>query len=214
MGDAALGHSWGMARWKVGETDLQWNLEGMAYSRFQVSGDVNKFQAVDFEINVSAEARQGPLEGKLFIYHVSSHLGDDYIRDTRDLGFRYSVEGLRALVSGSPWSWLRLYGGGGYLFHRVPVQGPGTLQLGWEVRTPGFELGGYPSLVYLAQDAQWKERVGWNPTTRLTLGLRVSEKEARRAGRLHIGYQEGRSAFGQFFRRREKQADVGVTFEI
>ena len=214
MGDAALGHSWGMARWNVREVDLQWNLEGMAYSRFQVSGDVNKFQAVDFEINVSAEARRGPLETKVFLYHVSSHLGDDYIRDTRDLGFRYSVEGLRFVTAVSPVKPLRLYGGAGYLIHRIPVQSPASLQLGWEGRTPDFKLGGYPALVYLGHDLQWRERVRWNMTSRATLGLRVTEPEGRRAGRIHVGYQQGHSAFGQFYLRRERQADVGITFEI
>lgn len=214
MGDTALGHSWGMARWNARGWEMQWNVEGMAYSRFQISGDINKFQAIDFDLNVSLEASNGPVEAKAFIYHTSSHLGDDYIRDTGDQGFRYSLEGVRGILAGSPWRWARFYGGGGTLLNRVPAQKSNALQFGYEFRSPGFKMGGHASLVYFGHDMQWRERVHWNMTQRLTLGLRVSEKEGRRAARMHFGYQEGPSAFGQFFRRKEKQADIGITFEI
>src|SRR3569623_2706081 len=38
--DAALGHSWGMARWYLKDDKwvLQWNVEGKAYSRFILGG--------------------------------------------------------------------------------------------------------------------------------------------------------------------------------
>jgi hypothetical protein len=214
MGDVALGHSWGMARWSTRGWEMQWNVEGMAYSRFQISGDVNKFQAIDFDLNVSLEASNGPLEAKAFVYHTSSHLGDDYIRDTGDQGFRYSLEGARLIVAGSPLRWLRLYGGGSRLIHRTPAQKPDALQLGYEFRSPSFSMEEHPALIYFAHDMQWRQRRHWNMTQRLVLGLRISENEGRRAARLHVGYQEGPSAFGQFFRRKEKQADIGITFEI
>src|SRR5579872_4938167 len=50
LGEVALGHSWGMSRWYAqhGKWAFQWDIEGMAYSQFQVSGSVNKFETVDF----------------------------------------------------------------------------------------------------------------------------------------------------------------------
>lgn len=214
MGDVALGHSWGMARWLGRGWLWQWDVEGMAYTRFQVSGDINKMQAIDFEANSSWEAARGPLSAKLSLYHISSHLGDDYIRDTNDRGFRYSTEGVRLLGSWRPIDALRLYGGGGGLFHAIPEQRSGQFQTGLEARSKPFKLGSASSRVYVAGDLQWKHAVRWNMTGRVVAGLRAAIKEGARAMKFHLGYQEGHSAFGQRFTEREHQADVGITFEL
>jgi len=213
----ALGHSWGMARWHPGENRwaLQWNIEAMAYSRFRLSGTVNEFQTIDFFGRLPLEIRWDRYSGKLMLFHESSHLGDDFIRRTGNTGFRYSIDGLRAIASHEPADFLRLYGGGSYLLHTVPSPDRGALQAGFELTSRELGLfADYPTRVYLAQDFQSQGRLAWNTNSRTVLGLRMGFKGVLRSMRLHIGYFDGHSPYGQFFNQREHYADVGISFDL
>ncbi|HVA66653.1 MAG TPA: DUF1207 domain-containing protein [Elusimicrobiota bacterium] len=215
--DVALGHSWGMARWASanGSWLLQWDIEGMAYSRFQVSGGVNKFETVDFFANLPLEVKHGAWAGKFYLYHESSHLGDDYIRDTGNTGFRYSVEGVRAVVSDDIFPHLRIYGGGDYLFHSIPTPQRGTLQGGFEITGPDFQWRWFYSVrPYLAEDVQSHANVQWNVNSNSVLGLRFDFPNTTRAMRASIGYFAGHSPYGQFYSLPEHYAYVGLGFDL
>lgn len=215
--DVALGHGWGLARW-YGKNDVwawQWSIEAMAYSRFRLTGAVNEFQTVDFFANLPLEARRGALSGKFMIFHQSSHLGDDYIRRTNDLGFRYSIDGLKAVGSIEPRDFLRLYGGGTFLLHSVPSPKRGALQAGLELTSKDLGwLANYPTRAYFAQDIQPRENVRWNVNSRSVLGLRLGFKNETRFMRVHVGYFTGHSPYGQFFTQREHYADLGISFDL
>lgn len=215
--DVALGHSWGMARWYSDEDRWawQWNIEAMAFSRFLLSGVINEFQTIDFFANIPLEVRSGPYSGKFMLFHESSHLGDDYIRRTRDVGFRYSIDGLRAVLAVEPFRALRLYGGATYLLHTIPSPKRGALQGGLELRTR--ELGlleKYPTHAYLAQDVQSIERTAWNVNSRTVLGVQIGFKGALSSMRLQVGYFDGHSSYGQFFSRREHYTDAGINLQF
>ncbi|MBI5630286.1 MAG: DUF1207 domain-containing protein [Elusimicrobia bacterium] len=215
--DISLGHSWGMARWH--STDSlwfwQWNIEGMAFSRFKLSGAVNEFQTVDFFANVPLEVRHGIYSGKFMLFHESSHLGDDYIRRTSNTGFRYSVDGLRALFSAEPWQFLRGYGGATFLMHSIPSPKRGALQYGFELSSPEYNaLRDTPVKAYLAQDFQFHENVSWNMNSRTAIGINIGFKEVIRSMRLQIGYFKGHSPYGQFFAVPEQYTDIGISFDL
>lgn len=215
MGDVALGNMWGLLRWTPEGADwrAQWNIEGMAYSRFHVTGGINEFETVDFFLNLPVEARRGRLSGRAMLYHESSHLGDDYIRRTGDQGFRYSVEGLKLAGSWDAHRFLRLYGGPSFLVHAVPRQRSATLQWGFELRSPDF-LRKEPFYAYLAQDFQSKSQVGWNVDSNTQLGVRMAFRRAIRSLRVHLDYFDGHSPFGQYFRRREHYLSLGLSFDF
>lgn len=215
--DAALGHSWGMARWRTRDKAWvwQWDVEAMAYSRFRLSGAINEFETIDFFANLPIEIRHGIFSGRLMLFHESSHLGDDYIRRTADMGFRYSIDGLRATVSVEPAKCLRLYGGGTYLLHTLPSPARGALQGGFELTSNELDLlPDYPSWIYLAQDVQSHENVNWNVNSNTVLGLRVGFKGAIRSMRFYLGYFTGHSPYGQFFAQHDHYANFGIAFDF
>jgi hypothetical protein len=216
-GDVALGHAWGMGRWHSpnGHWSWQWNIEAMGYSRFRLSGAVNEFETIDFFGLLPLEIHWGQLSSKFTLFHQSSHLGDDFIRRTRDSGLRYSIDGLKTIASGKLLKGLRLYGGGGYLLHTAPSAKPGTLQWGLEMVRPALKLlAGSPLEVYLAQDFQARESASWNINSRTVLGLRLGFTEGTRSLRVHLGHFEGHSPYGQFSTHREVYSDVGVIFDF
>lgn len=215
-GDVALGHSWAMTRWqsRSGKWTFQWDVAGMAFSRFVIGNGVNSFEAVDFNIDLPLTARRGSFSARMMLFHQSSHLGDDYIRRTGDRGFRYSIDGLRGQLAYEPTPYSRLYLGGSYAFHSVPVSA-GAAQIGLEImgRDCGLFLR-YPTRLFVAQDFQARELVGWKSNWRTLGGLDIGFKNSKRRMRIHGGYFYGYSAFGQFFRRRERFLDFGVSFVL
>ena len=220
LADVALGDTWGLARGRAPGRDgddwfFQLNVAGMGYSRFILSGGVNEFQTIDFFADVPLEIRHGRFSAQVMAFHESSHLGDDYIRRTRDLGFRFSIEGVRSVLSFEPHRFLRVYGGGTGLIHAVPSGQEGALQYGFELRSPDL---GWPRhrecWVYLAQDFKNYGRASWNLNSKTDLGLRVGEAKVIRALRVHLGYFGGRSEYGQLYNNREHYWDLGVSFDF
>lgn len=217
VGDVALGNTWGMRRWHLGK-DGQWavqsDVEGMGYSRFRLSGSINEFQTIDFFANLPVEIRRGGASGRLTLFHESSHLGDDYFRRTKDAGFRYSIEGVRGVLSFEPFDIARFYGGSSYLLHAIPSLRRGTFQAGLELKTPDLRWMQYPCWLYLAEDLQSKEQAQWNLSSNTELGFRIAFPGTPRSLRIHGGYFTGHSEFGQFLARKENFFNLGTSFDF
>jgi hypothetical protein len=215
--DVALGDTWGLRRWYLGEagdTALQLDVEGMGYSQFKLSGGVNEFETVDFFANLPLEIRRGPLSARFTLFHESSHLGDDYIRATGNTGSRYSVEGVRQVVSLNLGRFLRIYAGGGYLLHRIPDIPGGTLQTGFELVSSDLRVSVPHARLYLAEDVQSKQYDSWNANSNTEAGVRLGYDGVRRQLRLHVGHFEGHSPFGQFRDERVSYNSVGASFDF
>ncbi|MCM2303149.1 MAG: DUF1207 domain-containing protein [Elusimicrobia bacterium] len=215
--DIALGHSWGMTRWRSSsdEWTWQWNIEAMAYSRFTLSGELNSFETVDFFGNLPLAARRGKLSARAMLFHESSHLGDDYIRRTNDQGFRYSIDGLRLTLAHDLTGWARVYGGGTYLLHSVPDPARKAAQAGVEL-TSG-KLGWskmYPLRLFAAQDLQYREATGYRTNSRTVVGAIIGFDSVPRSMRIYGGRYDGYSAFGQLYRRKESFTDIGISLHF
>jgi len=216
--DVALGHSWGLLRWRSGEFNdwlWEWDMEGMAYSRFQMGVGVNKFETVDFFANLPVTVRKDELSFRTTLFHQSSHLGDDYIRDTGNPGFRYSVEGVREQAALEAGRFLRLYAGAQYLFHSIPDPHHWQLQSGFELTSVDLHWSArVPTHLFLAEDLQSRENAAWNLNSNTIAGVKIGFRESVRVVRVQVGYFTGHSPFGQFYNQREHYADVALAFEL
>ncbi len=218
MGDVALGHRWGMDRWsdRFGN-QYQWDLEGMAYSRFQVGLQMNYLETIDYIANLPLEIRHGPYSGEIMLFHQSSHLGDGYIRQTGNMGFNFSVNGFRAIFSRNFWKVLRVYGGGYYLLDVAPGSlGREEVQGGFELKSPQFhELKiKRPLFIYLAEDVQSHQYNQWNINSNLVAGIGLISRRSGRVVRLQLGYFDGHSPYGQFYFEREHYVNVALAFDL
>ena len=217
--DIALGHSWGLTRWRSGSLqDWLWesDVEGMAYSRFTIGGGVNEFETVDFFANLPVTVRRGDVAFKGTLYHESSHLGDDYIRRTGTTGFRSSGEGVRLQVALEPRRFGRLYAGTTYRLHSIPDGGPWSLQGGFEFFSDDLTASrDLRTRLFVAQDFQSHQDVQWNVDSHTVAGVKLNFHESlTRAARLQLGYFDGHSPFGQFYTQRAHYVDVSISFEL
>jgi hypothetical protein len=218
MGDVALGHRWGIERWedRYG-TQYQLDIEGMAYSRFQVGLGINYLETIDYIANLPLEIRHGPYSGEVMLFHESSHLGDGYIRQTGNLGSNYSVNGFRTVFSRNFAKVLRIYGGGAYLIDVVPASlGRGVLQGGFELKSRDFNALKIkrPLFAYLAEDLQSHQDVAWNVNSNTVAGIGIRARKSGRVIRIQLGYFAGHSPFGQFYLEREHYANLALAFDL
>lgn len=212
--DVMLGHGWGMARWFNGDWTWQWNIEALAYSRFTIGGSLNSFETVDFAGSLPLMARRGPFSARAMLFHESSHLGDDYIRETGDRGFRYSVDGVRATLAVEPVPWARAYCGMTYLLHTIPDPARKAAQGGLELTSPPLREGRYPLRFFAAQDLRFREATGYGPDARTLAGVIVGFDGVPRSMRLYVGHFEGHSSFGQLYKKKERYNDAGISFHF
>ena len=222
--DAALGGVFGLLRHDWGSWKSQWDVAGMAYSRFYISGDVNHFETEDFFADLPWELRRGNFSTRLTLYHESSHLGDDYIRTNGSSGLfssglpghRFSQEAFQAEFSEDlPSVWLRLYAGDTQILHTIPSLGRQILQWGAQEQSPVLWRDSRSSLdAFLAWDLQYREYNQWNINSNLVAGIKLSSLKTGRDVRLQLGWFDGHSPFGQFILERERYADVGFAIDF
>ncbi len=135
--DGALGGRVGLLRY--GNEDplhpqgFQLDAEGAAFPRIDLQTQSWDLETADFRWGLPLTYGRGPWEYKLAYYHLSSHLGDEYMEshpNVRRINFVRD-----AIVFGAAYRYreaLRIYGEVGYLFHNDGGAKPWEFQFGAE----------------------------------------------------------------------------------
>ena len=183
-----------ISRSRDGNLELAGAIHGGVSSRFDLAGPDQQLVATDYKVGLLFSALFGGLAARAELYHVSSHLGDEFILDTGAQPVSTSREGLDILLQGSPFPGLVLYGGPGILvrtsndFDRLSLRGGAD----WESASPGR------ARLYASIDLfSWAE-VGWAPSLASEVGLALGQRV-----RIGMLLQVGRSRTEQFFREPE-----------
>ena len=138
-------------------------------------------------------------------YHRSGHLGDDVvIRDKIQGKSVFSLEVLEGVMSFEPLEWLRLYGGGGYLYRpNPPDYGYWTYKLGAEthMKTDSFI---FPALV-AAVNMDGYEGGKYTPMISVAVGTEVFVSNVY----LMLEFYEGYAYQGQYFQKKIRFMGIG-----
>ena len=222
--DVALGKSWGIYRWRAGSWDWQSDVEGMAYGRFRIGGGINRFEVVDYFANLPVEFRKGNFSGQFTLYHESSHLGDDYIRQngapqaasTSLPGARFSMEAAKAIFSEDFLGrTLRLYGGDVQILHTIRPLGRQFIEWGGLAKTHVlWRAGGLAISGYASWDLQSREYIHWNINSYSVAGIKIVSEKTGHSVRVQGGYFDGHSPYGQLLFLREHYADMAFLFDF
>jgi len=211
VGAANFGESFGLLRspefdwgqWEIG-------LQAGVFSVFDLNSESNDLVNTDFLVGLTAAYHYGDFTTLLRLYHQSSHLGDEFLLRNRVDRVNLSFEVLDLLVSFDPWTWLRIYAGGGLLVHRDPALDRGLLQGGVELQSPRAFLSGYVRPV-AATDLQFREESDWNIDASIRAGVQIEHPFLRRTKLRVLGeFYSGRSPNGQFYERRIKTVGIGM----
>jgi len=168
--------------------------------------------AADFRYDILGTWADGPNRWKFGFYHVSAHVGDeflafnpgfqriDYFRDTLVLGYSHN-----------PFPELRLYGEVGWAFH-TNVSEPWEIQLGFDYG-PAGPTGPWGA-PFAAANVHLREELNFGGTLGMQLGW-AWRGEQMGDGVLRTGLfvNEGATPHLSFYRQSETQVGWGLWYD-
>lgn len=188
----------------------QLDLEGGAQVRIdpQQHADV---EAVDYRVGFLSTWRHGPNAFKAGYYHLSSHLGDEflvrtgfprinYVRDSAIVGWMHDLS-----------TDIQAYGEVGYAVGHSGGAEPLELQYGFQyARLQAFELHGSP---YFAINGHTREDLDWITGVNSTAGWLWRGEETNHTFRVGLQYYTGPAIQYSFVGRNETLLGGGLWFD-
>ena len=218
--EVAVGHYYGIYRWALPKHNgaVQLNIGGGIFPLFNFSQN-RDLQVIDFYANLPLDVRIGKWSGRFMLYHVSSHLGDDYIRannlTSSEIPPQNSWNSLRSILSYDIKPALRVYGGYTYniLAYPADVQKTQAFQSGFEITS--HVINNPHAQAYWANDIQWWERTTYKAQFNSQVGVKIGRKPTYGRGISYFfEFTAGPEYYGQFFEREETRIGIGAKFDI
>jgi hypothetical protein len=213
--DIALGGRVGVVRY--GTTDPTWpegwqlDVEGAAFPRLAMEEHVD-LVSNDFRAGLPLTYRQGLWESKFGYYHLSSHLGDEFmLHHPERERINYSRDALLfglALRPGRDW---RLYGEVAWAFYNDGGSEPWEFQLGASY-CPAYPTG-FRGAPFVAVNGRLRQEANFGGNVTLQAGW-AWRGQTDRLFRVGFHYLNGLSNQAQFFREFEQQIGTGIWYDF
>ncbi|NQT41546.1 MAG: DUF1207 domain-containing protein [Planctomycetes bacterium] len=213
--DITLGGRVGMFRYgthdPVNPEGWQIDLEGAAFPRLDPELDRDLVSA-DFRFGIPFTWRRGPWEGKVAYYHLSSHLGDEFMLANPGAFTRinYSRDVLVAAVAWRPHSDWRFYAEAGWAFYADEGSDPWEFQFGIDY-SPARPTVFWPA-PFLALNTRLRQEVDYGGNFTAQAGVQWRGMTGR-LFRLGAHYFNGMSDQYQFVSEYEEQVGLGVWYD-
>ena len=210
--DIAIGGRLGILRWGTSGCDRpdgwQLDVEGAVFPRLDPVGDSTPLIAVDFRAGVPLTYGCGPLHIKLEYYHISSHLGDEFMLDNPDVvRINYSRD---TLAFGLGYYWteaLRLYGEAGFAPSAVGGAEAWDFQFGADFSPPYTSHRGSP---FAAVNVHSREDVKYNGNFVAQVGWQWRRRPSGGVFRLGLQYYTGKNEQYEFYKDTESRFGYGL----
>lgn len=214
--DSALGGRGGLLRFgnqsAVNPEGFQLDVEGAAFVRL-LPEDERDVNAVDFRAGVPLTYREGPFQAKLGYYHISSHLGDEFL--LKHPGFNrinYVRDALVAGVGYFPHPWIRTYFEVGWA---VIFTSGGAKP--WEVQT-GFEVDsrrptGLRGEPYFAMNIHLREEVNWGGSLNVLAGWQWRGQKTDHVFRFGLQFYNGKNAQYSLLQDNQQLIGLGIRYD-
>lgn len=218
MLDGNLGGRFGVLRYGRDSTFLsdgiQWDVEGSAHVRLDIPEDVD-VRAVDFRAGTQltwSYADNPRHRSRFGYYHLSSHLGDEFLLKNPDYNRLNYAHDL--LIFGHSYYFtkkLRVYGEVGWAFYHL-VADPWEFQFGIEW-APNERTGpwGEP---FVAIGTQLREEVNFGGSFVVQAGWAWVGDIPGRTLRMGLHYHNGDSTQNSFYNNFEQQIGFGIWYDF
>jgi hypothetical protein len=225
VGSVGISDAFGLVRWGANARDdgVQLNLEGAIFAQFDLGSSSYDLINADYVAALPLTIRLGHVSARLRAYHQSSHLGDELLLRRGESLERENISFEAAdFILSVDAAALRLYGGGEYIFHRLPRDLEHYIaHAGAEFR-PATELLRWGRIGFLrfiaAADLKASQQQDYDPSVSVRAGFEINrpfsgELPARSWSILFESYR-GPSPYGQFFRQKIQYIGVGAHFAL
>jgi hypothetical protein len=215
--DAVLGGRLGLLRYDPTDAGSGWvwqlDFEAAAYPRLNLDQIKNSFVSTDFRVGSPLTLRGGRVALKLGYYHVSSHVGDEFLAlNPEFIRINYVRDSFLAAVAYHLSTALRTYVEAGYAFYGSGGAEPWELQFGAEYR-PALEGREYGS-PYLAVHGHLREEFDFGGSVNAAAGWELSGPLSDRRMRLGVRYFRGKTSQYSFFDEHEELFGLTLGFEL
>jgi hypothetical protein len=212
--DPTLGARVGLLR--LGTQDPFWpcgfqiDVEGAAMLRLDTRDEVDVVSA-DYRAGVPLTFGVGRHRTKFAYYHLSSHVGDEFlIKNQNFVRLNYGRDVLVLGHSYYPTDWLRLYGEVGWSFN-LDVSKPWEFQFGLDWASP--VATGYHGAPFVAFNAHLREEVNFGGGLAVQGGWSWRSVDGRLL-RTGVQYYNGKSPQFSFFDEHENQIGFGIWYDF
>jgi hypothetical protein len=214
--DATVGGRVGILRYGTDNSlwpqGWQLDVEGAAFPRLDLEHNED-LTSVDFRGGLLSTARLGPIETKFGYYHLSSHLGDEYMMqypDSLNTRINYVRDSLigGAAVYLNPS--LRLYTEVGWTFHEDGGAKPWEIQFGADFSSP--EPTGIAGSPFFAINAHLRQENNFGGNLSVQTGWQWRGREGHLV-RVGMQYFNGLSDQYQFYNTFEENLGFGLWYD-
>lgn len=220
IASVSFGETIPIYRRNLGESVAQWEvgLQGGVFSDFNLGAPSSDLVNSDFIASVYSSFRAKQFSAFGRIYHQSSHLGDEFLLRKEGSAFErvnLSYEGVDLRLSYEFPYGVRLYGGGGGLFHKEPsALKVWMVQYGAEFRSP-WRIGSAPVRPIPAADFKNFQENNWGTDISARAGIEFENLQVLgRKLQLLVEYFDGHSSSGQFFKNKVEYIGVGAHYHF
>jgi hypothetical protein len=220
IGSVSFGETIPIYRSHFGQSTVQWEagLQAGVFSDFNLSASSSDLVNTDFIASIYSSVRAGQFSAFGRIYHQSSHLGDEFLLrkiDTKFERINLSYEGADLRLSYELPYGLRIYGGGGGLFHREPSDLKiWSAQYGIEFRCP-WRIEAASMRPIIAVDIKNFEENDWNTDVSVRAGVEFDNLQVlSRKLQILVEYYNGFSPSGQFYNDKVEYVGLGAHYHF
>ena len=189
---------------------FQLDVEGSAQVRLDIPEEVD-VRSTDYRGGIAATWGDRFLQTKLGYYHLSSHLGDEFV--IKNPTFERQNFARDVLVIGRSVylnEWVRVYGEAGWAFFS-DVSDPWEFQFGFDY-APLYPTGRYGA-PFLAGNVQLREEVNFGGNFSGQVGWAWRGEKSGNLFRVGFHYYNGESSQCSFFDEFEHQFGFGVWYD-
>lgn len=212
--DVTLGGRVGL--WRYGTTDglhpqgVQFDIEGAALVRLDPEANTD-VEAADFRFGMLLTWREGPWATKTGYYHISSHLGDEFLlRNPGHPRYNYVRDSAIAGLSYDATPEIRLYGEAAFAIGNQGGALPWEFQYGMEYRSASTSRWGGP---VAAINGHSREDFDWITGVNVISGWQWRGEQTQHRFRIGMQYYHGPALQYSFVRQTETLLGGGLWFD-
>ncbi len=190
--------------------EWEFGIQAMVDAIFDMDKKSSDLSNEDYLIGLTGSVRSDGVTTQFRVYHISSHVGDEYLIANGLTRKSVSFEVIDLLASYEPRDWMRVYGGGGVLINPHPAYDLIVTQFGVELTSP-LTFSSRRVTPIFGTDLQLRQENDWIPEVAVLCGLRLAnpEDDVRRI-EVFARFYHGRSPDGQFFDQTIDSLGLGV----
>ena len=195
-------------RWQV-------NFQAGVFGLFDLDADSMDLINADYFVGIPVSLRIDDFSAQARIFHISSHLGDEFLLRSRTDRVNLSFESVDLKLSYDLDLGYRIYGGAGYLINKEPSDlDPWSTQAGVEFRAPFTFFRGLVRPI-AAVDVQNRQESDWESDVSVRLGVQFeSPQELSQTLQLLLEYYNGSNPNGQFYERSLEYFGFGIHVQL